>query len=95
MQASGAAADEPGNARSSWFSNPGALNTAAPVREGVGKYIQQRALDAPLGSKKAAAAAAAAGGGGGGAAAAEAAAAPPPAAKKQKVAQGQMNFDAW
>lgn len=79
--------EDPDNLRSSWFTNPGAAATAAPVRSGVGKYIAAPALDA--GSKGAGTAAAAAAATGDGAA--------EPASKKPKVVQKQpmMNFDAW
>jgi hypothetical protein len=89
LQANAGRPDDPDSKRSSWFSNPGASNTAATQRAGVGKYIQQAALEAPLGSGKPAGSAAAA------APAAAAAAAAAPAAKKQKVAQPMLNFDAW
>lgn len=79
--------EDPENQRSSWFSNPGASATAAPVRSGVGKYIAAAVLDAPVGSKAAAAAATESAGNG---SAAE------PAVKKQKVVPKPMsNFDAW
>lgn len=81
MQENAGNPEDPDNQRSSWFSNPGAGNTAAPVRAGIGKYIKQ-ALDEPIGGKAATAA-------DGGAAAA------PPAAKKPKVTQQFTNFDAW
>jgi hypothetical protein len=87
LQANAGQPDDPDSKRSSWFSNPGASNTAATQRAGVGKYIQQAALEAPLGSSKPAGSAAAA--------PPAAAAATAPAAKKQKVAQPMLNFDAW
>jgi hypothetical protein len=87
--------EDPDNQHSSWFSNPGASATAAPVRAGVGKYIAAAALDAPAGGQAAAAPNGAATTTTAAAAAAAAAAAPP-AAKKQKVAPKPMsNFDAW
>lgn len=86
LQADAGNPEDPDNLRSSWFSNPGASATAAPVRSGVGKYIAGAALDAPLSIKSSAAGVAAA-------AAAE------PAIKKQKLAaakqQPMANFDAW
>jgi hypothetical protein len=88
LQANAGQPDDPDSQRSSWFSNPGASNTAATQRTGVGKYIQQATLEVPLGSSKPAAAAAAPAAGAPAAAAA-------PAAKKQKVAQPMLNFDAW
>lgn len=91
--------EDPDNLRSSWFTNPGAAATAAPVRSGVGKYIAAPVLDAPLGSNKAAAAAdaAEAAASNGAAAAAAVGAGDQPAAKKQKVAAAKpmSNFDAW
>jgi hypothetical protein len=89
LQANAGQPDDPDSKRSSWFSNPGASNTAAAQRTGVGKYLQQAALEAPLGSSKPAGTAAAA------PAAVPAAAAAAPAAKKQKLAQPMLNFDAW
>jgi hypothetical protein len=101
LQADAGNPEDPDNLRSSWFTNPGAAATAAPVRSGVGKDIAAPVLDAPLGSSKAAA--------GGAEAAAEPAAASngaaaaagaggQPAPKKQKVAAAakpMSNFDAW
>jgi peptidyl-prolyl cis-trans isomerase-like protein 2 len=106
VQAAAGDPEDPDNLRSSWFSNPGAAATVAPVRSGVGKYIAGPALDAPVGSKAAAgaavgssaAAAAAAGSSAAAAGAATngAAGAAEPAVKKQKVAaKGLSNFDAW
>jgi hypothetical protein len=103
VQAAAGDPEDPDNLRSSWFSNPGAAATVAPVRSGVGKYIVGPALDAPIGSKAAAAAAAAAVGSssaaaaaGTGAASNGAAGAGEPVVKKQKVAaKAFSNFDAW
>lgn len=80
LQADAGNPEDPDNQRSSWFTDPGASNALDTVRQGVGKYIKQTNLDAPLGAKAAAIPAA------------EEAA---PAVKKQKVAQPFTNFDAW
>ena len=82
LQADAGNSEDPDNQRSSWFTDPGASNAAETVRQGVGKYIKQAVLDAPLGAKPAAVPVAA-----------DAAAIP--AAKKQKVPQPFTNFDAW
>uniref|UniRef100_A0A383V4T2 Peptidylprolyl isomerase n=2 Tax=Tetradesmus obliquus TaxID=3088 RepID=A0A383V4T2_TETOB len=88
-QANAGQPGDPDSQRSSWFSNPGASNIAATQRTGVGKYIQQAALEPAPGSSKPAAAATAA------AAAAAPEVASAPAAKKQKATQPMLNFDAW